>query len=325
MEMVLNIILLVAGFVALVKGADLFVDGSSSIAAIFKVPSVIIGLTIVALGTSAPELAVSTSAALKGSNEIALSNVVGSNIFNLLMVLGVCAVIKPLPITKVIKKRDFPLSIVVTAALFGVLALQMIGKVDFGAVKMSDNVSEVSRIIGISLLVLFIIYIVILIISAIKNKTEGEPTKTMSPLKSILFIIIGLALIIAGGQFVVNSAKFIAAAFGMSETLIGLTVVAFGTSLPELVTSIVASRKGENELAVGNVVGSNIFNMMFILGISAALHPITVNFACMTDFAILIVASIMVFIFALKNKITRAEGIVMILFYIATVVFAAVR
>lgn len=325
MEMVLNIILLVAGFVALVKGADLFVDGSSSIAAIFKVPSVIIGLTIVALGTSAPELAVSTSAALKGSNEIALSNVVGSNIFNLLMVLGVCAVIKPLPITKVIKKRDFPLSIVVTAALFGVLALQMIGKVDFGAVKMSDNVSEVSRIIGISLLVLFIIYIVVLIISAIKNKTEGEPTKTMSPLKSILFIIIGLALIIAGGQFVVNSAKFIAAAFGMSETLIGLTVVAFGTSLPELVTSIVASRKGENELAVGNVVGSNIFNMMFILGISAALHPITVNFACMTDFAILIVASIMVFIFALKNKINRVEGIVMILFYIATVVFAAVR
>ena len=325
MEMVLNIILLVAGFVALVKGADLFVDGSSSIAAIFKVPSVIIGLTIVALGTSAPELAVSTSAALKGSNEIALSNVVGSNIFNLLMVLGVCAVIKPLPITKVIKKRDFPLSIVVTAALFGVLALQMIGKVDFGAVRMSDNVSEVNRIIGISLLVLFIIYIVILIISAIKNKTEGEPTKTMSPLKSILFIIIGLALIIAGGQFVVNSAKYIAAAFGMSETLIGLTVVAFGTSLPELVTSIVASRKGENELAVGNVVGSNIFNMMFILGISAALHPITVNFACMTDFAILIVASIMVFIFALRNKINRVEGIVMILFYIATVVFAAVR
>jgi cation:H+ antiporter len=325
MEMVLNIILLVAGFVALVKGADLFVDGSSSIAAIFKVPSVIIGLTIVALGTSAPELAVSTSAALKGSNEIALSNVVGSNIFNLLMVLGVCAVIKPLPITKVIKKRDFPLSIVVTAALFGVLALQMIGKVDFGAVKMSDNVSEVSRIIGISLLVLFIIYIVILIISAIKNKTEGEPTKTMSPLKSILFIIIGLALIIAGGQFVVNSAKYIAAAFGMSETLIGLTVVAFGTSLPELVTSIVASKKGENELAVGNVVGSNIFNMMFILGISAALHPITVNFACMTDFAILIVASIMVFIFALRNKINRVEGIVMILFYIASVVFAAVR
>lgn len=325
MEMVLNIILLVAGFVALVKGADLFVDGSSSIAAIFKVPSVIIGLTIVALGTSAPELAVSTSAALKGSNEIALSNVVGSNIFNLLMVLGVCAVIKPLPITKVIKKRDFPLSIVVTAALFGVLALQMIGKVDFGAVKMSDNVSEVSRIIGISLVVLFIIYIIILIISAIKNKTEGEPTKTMSPLKSILFIIIGLALIIAGGQFVVNSAKFIAAAFGMSETLIGLTVVAFGTSLPELVTSIVASRKGENELAVGNVVGSNIFNMMFILGLSAALHPITVNFACMTDFAILIVATIMVFIFALKNKINRVEGIVMILLYIASVVFAAVR
>ena len=323
--MVLNIFLLVVGFVALIKGADLFVDGSSSIAAIFKVPSVIIGLTIVALGTSAPELAVSTSAALKGSNEIALSNVVGSNLFNLLMVLGVCAVIKPLPITKAIKKRDFPISIIVTAALFGVLALKMMGKIDLGTVKMYDNVSEVSRIIGIGLLVLFIIYIVFLVIAAIKNKTEGEKTNTMSPLKSVLFIIIGVALIIAGGQFVVNSAKFIAASFGMSETLIGLTVVAFGTSLPELVTSIVASRKGENELAVGNVVGSNIFNMMFILGISASLNPIPVNFACMTDFVILIVASIMVFIFALKDKINRPQGIVMILFYIATIVFAAVR
>ena len=325
MEMVLNIILLIAGFVALIKGADLFVDGSSSIAAIFKVPSVIIGLTIVALGTSAPELAVSTSAALKGSNEIALSNVVGSNLFNLLMVLGVCAVIKPVPITGVIKKRDFPVSIIVTAALFGVLALSMIGKIDFATVKMSDNVSEVSRLIGIALLVLFVAYIILLIVSAIKNKTEGEQTKTMSPLKSVVFIIIGVALIIAGGQFVVNSAKFIAASFGMSETLIGLTVVAFGTSLPELVTSIVASRKGENELAVGNAVGSNIFNMMFILGISAALHPISVNFACMIDFAILIVASIMVFIFALRNKINRIEGVIMMIFYIAAVVFAAVR
>ena len=219
MEMVLNIVLLIAGFVALIKGADIFVDGSSSLAAIFKVPSVIIGLTIVAMGTSAPELAVSTSAAIKGSNEIALSNVVGSNIFNLLMVLGVCAVIMPVPIDNIIKKRDFPINIAITIVLFGALALPLIGKLDFGSVQMSDNVSGVSRLIGIILLVAFIAYITMLIIAAKKNKVESEPTKTMSPLKSVLFILLGIALIIAGGQFVVNSAKFIAAAFGMSETL----------------------------------------------------------------------------------------------------------
>ena len=325
MEMVLNIFLLIAGFVALIKGADIFVDGSSSLAAIFKVPTVIIGLTIVALGTSAPELAVSTSAALKGSNEIALSNVVGSNLFNLLIVLGVCAVIKPVPVKGEIKKRDFPISVIVSILLFAALAFGMIGKVDFSTVKMTDNVSELTRIIGIILLVLFVAYIVMLIIAAKKNKTDEKPSKTMSPLKSVLFIIIGVALIIAGGQFVVNSAKYIAAAFGMSETLIGLTVVAFGTSLPELVTSIVASRKGENGLAIGNVVGSNIFNVMFILGVSATLHPIPVNFACMIDFAILIAASALVYIFTLTKKISRAEGIVMILIYISTIVFAALR
>ena len=325
MEMVLNIVLLIAGFVALIKGADIFVDGSSSLAAIFKVPSVIIGLTIVAMGTSAPELAVSTSAAIKGSNEIALSNVVGSNIFNLLMVLGVCAVIMPVPIDNIIKKRDFPINIAITIVLFGALALPLIGKLDFGSVQMSDNVSGVSRLIGIILLVAFIAYITMLIIAAKKNKVESEPTKTMSPLKSVLFILLGIALIIAGGQFVVNSAKFIAAAFGMSETLIGLTVVAVGTSLPELVTSVVASKKGENGLAVGNVVGSNIFNLLLILGVSSTVHPIPVNFACMIDFAILAVITTLVYVFSLTDKINRSEGIVMIMLYIGTVVFAALR
>ena len=325
MEMVLQIVLLILGFVALIKGADIFVDGSSSLAAIFKVPSVIIGLTIVALGTSAPELAVSTSAALKGSNEIALSNVVGSNLFNLLMVLGVCALIKPVPIDKVICRRDFPFSIITTLLLFVALGVGMIGHVAFGTVKMTDNVATVSRPIGIVSLLVFIGYIAMLVISAKKNKAEGEPVKTMSPLKSVLFILFGVALIIAGGQFVVNSAKYIAAAFGMSETLIGLTIVAVGTSLPELVTSVVAARKGENGLAVGNVVGSNIFNLLMILGVSAALHPIPVNFASMVDFAILIIASVMVYIFSLTKHINRGEGIVMILMYVATVVFAALR
>lgn len=325
MEMVLWVLLLIAGFVALIKGADLFVDGSSSVAAIFKVPSVIIGLTIVAMGTSAPELAVSTSAAIKGANEIALSNVVGSNLFNLLMVLGVCATISPIPIDDAIKKRDYPFMIIITALLFAALGICAVMTVDFSAVAMSDSVSKVSRPIGIALLVAFILYITVLIVSAKKNKSQGDPVKTMSLPKSILFILLGVALIVAGGQAVVESAKKIATAFGMSETLIGLTIVAMGTSLPELVTSVVAARKGENGLAVGNVVGSNIFNLLLILGVSATIHPISVNFASIIDFAILIVVSIVVWLFSLTKRINRGEGIVMILMYAATIVFAALR
>lgn len=325
MEMVLQIVLLIAGFFALVKGADLFVDGSSSLAAIFKVPSIIIGLTIVAMGTSAPELAVSTSAAINGSNEIAVSNVVGSNLFNLLMVLGVCALIKPLPLDDIIRKRDFPFSIIVTVLLFAALGVGVLKSADFATVKMSDNVTTLARWMGIGLLVIFAVYMIVLIRSAIKNKTEGESVKQMSPLKSVLYVLIGIALIVAGGHFVVESAKYIAAAFGMSETLIGLTIVAVGTSLPELVTSVVASRKGENGLAVGNVVGSNIFNLLLILGVSSTIHPISVNFASMVDFVILIATSILVYIFALTKKINRIEGIVMVLAYVATVVFAVLR
>lgn len=325
MEMVLQIVLLIAGFFALVKGADLFVDGSSSLAAIFKVPSIIIGLTIVAMGTSAPELAVSTSAAINGSNEIAVSNVVGSNLFNLLMVLGVCALIKPLPLDDIIRKRDFPFSIIVTVLLFAALGVGVLKSADFATVKMADNVTTLARWMGIGLMVIFAVYMIVLIRSAIKNKTEGESVKQMSPLKSVLYVLIGIALIVAGGHFVVESAKYIAAAFGMSETLIGLTIVAVGTSLPELVTSVVASRKGENGLAVGNVVGSNIFNLLLILGVSSTIHPISVNFASMVDFVILIATSILVYIFALTKKINRVEGIVMVLVYVATVVFAVLR
>lgn len=325
MEMVLQIVLLIVGFVALVKGADIFVDGSSSLAAIFKVPTVIIGLTIVAMGTSAPELAVSTSAALKGSNEIAFSNVIGSNLFNLLVVLGVCAVIKPVPIEKAIRKRDYPFAFLIELLLLAALSVTFFSKVDFSTVQMMDDVTIVSRPIGIGLLVLFTGYIALLIFSAIKNKTKGDSIKKMSPFKSMMFILLGAAMIIIGGQLVVNSAKYIAAACGMSETLIALTVIAVGTSLPELVTSIVASRKGENGLAVGNVVGSNIFNMLLILGVSSTVNPIAVNFASMIDFVILIVASVLVYIFALTNKIRRTEGIIMLLFYAATMTFAALR
>ena len=325
----LNILLLIVGFAALVKGADFFVDGSSALARTFKVPGVIIGLTIVALGTSAPELAVSTSAAIQGANEIALSNVVGSNIFNLLMVLGVCAIIRPIPIEKMILKRDFPLSIIVTAALFGVLAIPLFtGKAQWTA-PVSTVVSEVSRPIGIGLLVMLLVifaaYMAFLIYVSRKNPTEDDLAENMPVWNSLLLILIGLACIVIGGQLVVENAKSIAAAFGMSETLIGLTVVALGTSLPELVTSIVAARKGEHGMAVGNVVGSNIFNLMFILGISSTIHPVAVNLASVTDLAILVVISVAAYIFSLTNKISRIEGVLMVLMYIGTMAYAIIR
>lgn len=318
-------VLLVVGFIALIKGADLFVDGSSGLAKNFRVPGVVIGLTIVAMGTSAPELAVSTSAALKGANEIALSNVIGSNIFNLLVVLGICAVIHPMPIDKTIIKRDFPISIGITVLTLIAVGAPFLISGNIAEAKMSDNIGEVSRIYSIILLVMFVSYIAMLIISARKDPQEEDGSEPRPLWQCILLILVGVACIIAGGQFVVNSAKAIAVGFGVSETLIGLTIVALGTSLPELVTSIVASRKGENGLAVGNVVGSNIFNILFILGVSCTIHPIAVNFASLIDMAVLIAVSLMTLIFAGSKNIGRVRGAVMVAVYIADVVFAVLR
>ena len=310
---VLYLLLLVAGFAALMKGADLFVDGSSALAGNFKISKVIIGLTIVAMGTSAPELAVSTSAALQESNEIALSNVVGSNIFNLLFVLGICAIIYPVPVDKVILKRDIPISIVITVLLLLMTSSGVLFNKDFLQFKMNDIAGDVSRLTGIILLVVFFCYIFYLITDAGRKRTEEEEPEENIPLwKCSVLILFGLVLIIGGGQAVVYGAKAVAQVFGMSETLIGLTIVAVGTSLPELVTSVVAARKGETGLAVGNVVGSNIFNILFILGISSAIHPIGV--------------SILVFLFSMKGKvINRIEGIIMLLIYAADMVFAVIR
>lgn len=325
MEILLSCLLLVVGFVALIKGADFFVDGSSGLAANFKVPGVIIGLTIVAMGTSAPELAVSTSAALAGSNEIALSNVVGSNIFNLLGVLGICALIHPIPIDKTIMKRDYPISVGISLLTLIAVGLGFVISGNFAETGMLDNVGEVSRPYGIILLVLFVSYIVMLIMQARKNRQQEEATKPMPIWKCILLILVGLACIIVGGELVVDNAKKIAAAAGMSETLIGLTIVAIGTSLPELVTSIVASKKGENGLAVGNVVGSNIFNILFILGVSSTIHPIAVNLASVLDLAIMIVVSVITYLFAKSGKLGRPAGAAMVALYAADVVFAIVR
>ena len=304
---------LVVGFVLLIKGADLFVEGSSSVAKIFKVPTVIIGLTIVAMGTSAPETSVSISAALQGANEIAVSNVVGSNFFNLLVVVGVCALLQPINITKSLIKRDYPYSIFATVLI---LAFLVIGLFVSGQ-------PQLTRIDGIILLAAFVFYLVILIrftlISiATGHKVDVEEVKTRSLPVSIIFIVIGLAGVIYGGDFVVNSATAIAKTFGMSNTLIGLTIVAIGTSLPELVTSIVAAKKGEADLALGNVIGSNIFNLLLVLGISSTVHTIKVEFDSIIDTSLLLIVNVVVLAIVLKKKssIGKGVGVFMILMYV---------
>ena len=323
--LVLYIIILIAGFAALIKGADIFVDGSASLARNFRVPSLIIGLTIVALGTSAPELAVSTAAAIQKSNEIALSNVIGSNTFNLLCVLGVCAVIHPVPVEPNILKRDYPVSIVSTVFVLITVGYEFL-YFRLPASDMNAIVGTVSRPVGILLISAFVVYIIYLILNAKKHPVQEETEKNISTGKCLLLIVIGIAMIVCGGEAVVYSAKVLARTMGMSETLIGLTIVAVGTSLPELVTSIVAARKGQTELAVGNVIGSNIFNLMFILGISASINPVTVNLASVCDLIILLGVSVLTLFFSVSSRrIGRPEGIVMLAIYISDVLFAVVR
>lgn len=316
---VLVYVYLVIGFVLLIKGADFFVDGASAVAKLLKVPSVVIGLTIVAMGTSAPEAAVSITAGLSGSNEIAISNVIGSNIFNLLMVIGVCAAIKAFATDMEILKRDMPVNIGATVCL---LIFLLDGKL--------------SRIEGAIFLVALIIYLICVVRSALeKRKTnaddgaEKEEKKLTVPM-IILFILGGLIAIVWGGDLVVDNAQRIALSFGMSPMLVGLTIVALGTSLPELVTSIVASRKGESGLALGNAIGSCLFNVLFILGMSSVLSPITLTGSgvveSITDTAILIVVTVLMLIFsATGKKVSRAEGIIYICLYAAYMAFAILR
>lgn len=302
-------LLLLVGFVLLVKGADFFVEGSSSLAKIMKVPSVIIGLTIVAMGTSAPEASVSINAALTGNNDIAISNVVGSNIFNGLVVVGICAFLASFKTNPDILKRDMPLNIVLTMIL---CFMFMDGKL--------------SRIEGLILLAGMAAYIVSMIYSALKNRETDEDCKVLSLPKSIVFMAGGLAAVIFGGDLVVDNACVIATNFGVSQNFIGLTIIAIGTSLPELVTSIVATRKGDSSLALGNAVGSNIFNILFILGMSAAISPLTVLGESMIDCVILLVSAIILFVFAkTKKSMCRWEGAACILLYVVYTVYLFIR
>jgi cation:H+ antiporter len=318
----LAILFLVIGFVFLVKGADIFVEGSSSIAKKFKVPSIIIGLTIVAMGTSLPEAAVSVTASIADKNALAVSNVIGSNIFNLMMVIGVCAIMTPVAVNKATLKRDFPFSVICAILL---LVLGLIGPMSLGHAD------------GVIFLILFAGFIGLMIRSAMKASKEGnavaseeieaaEEIKIMPVWKSLLFIVIGAVGIIIGGDVVVDSASNIAAKFGMSQTLIGLTIVSVGTSLPELVTSIVAARKNEVDMALGNAIGSNIFNILFVLGIAGAISPMAFLTENVIDIVILLVFSLIVWLFAwTKKEIKRGEGLIMVLLYVLYVVYICMR
>ncbi len=292
-------LLLIVGFVLLVKGADFFVSGASSVAKALKVPSVIIGLTIVAMGTSAPETAVSITASLGGNNGISLGNIIGSNIFNLLMVIGISAVIIPFNSDKEILKRDMLWNIAITVLLL---------------VLIFDG--SLSRLDGVILLAGIAAYLTVVVRSALKNRVEDNSDEKVSVPKAVVFILGGLAAIVFGGDLVVDNASLIAKSLGMSDTLVGLTIVAIGTSLPELVTSIVAAKKGDSGLALGNAVGSCIFNILFILGIASTIAPMTADYEIIADVCILIFVSIVTYIFARsKERVSRFEGLLCVLIY----------
>ncbi|HBI92131.1 MAG TPA: sodium:proton exchanger [Terrisporobacter glycolicus] len=310
---------LLIGFLLLIKGADFFVEGSSSIAKKFNIPSLIIGLTIVAFGTSAPEAAVSITAAIRGQNEMAIANVVGSNIFNILFVVGVTAMIKPIYVQKSTILKEFPF-LLLSSIVLAILAY------DVWFQGYNENI--LTRADGLIFIALFIIFIYYLIDMAINrnDETSEENYKVMPLSKSILLSIGGLLGIIIGGNFVVNSASDIAMSLGMSENLVGLTIVAIGTSLPELATSIVAAKKGESDIAIGNAVGSNIFNILFVLGVSSCISNVPVQAEAFTDMFVMIVSTIIVYVLAISNrKINKVEGMIISLLYIAYFVFIIYR
>ncbi len=311
--MFLNIILLIVGFVLLIKGADVFVDGASNTAQNFRVSKMLIGLTIIAFGTSAPEFAVSVSALASGNTDVVLGNVIGSCILNILLILGIAAVIRPIKVQTNTVRKELPLCLLVSTLLAVLFVDVFLG---------GGEVNQITRADAIVLLLFFAVFLYYLVALALqsRNKSEQAVEKPKMRLgKSLLFVAIGLVGIIVGSQLVVNSSTAIATAIGWSERLIAMTIVAFGTSLPELVTTVVAARKNEQDLAVGNIIGSNIFNICIVLGIPVAIFgTVTAGGFQMLDIIMLISSAAMLFIFAATSKkITRAEGIVMLLAFAA--------
>lgn len=316
-------ILFVVGFVLLIAGADFLVNGASSIAKRNRIPELVIGLTIVSFGTSMPELIVNLLASFDGSSEIAIGNVFGSNIANVLLILGVAALIKPLPIQKSIYFTEIPISLVATF---------MVGFLANAALFDPNGGLALSQLDGIILLFFFGLFMAYIYVISRTKQEMGELTDSeidvMPKMKSILYIIGGSVGLFLGGMWVVDGAIQIATDFGLSQTFIGLTVVAIGTSLPELVTSAVAAKKGQADMAVGNVIGSNIFNLLWILGLSASINPLPFDIVTNTDILMVIAASTLL-IFAViigkKPRIDRWEGAVFVVVYISYIVYLVYR
>ena len=315
----MSFILLIIGFFFLIKGADLFVEGAASIAKKFNVPSMVIGLTIVAMGTSAPEAAVSITSSLAGQNDMSVANVIGSNFFNILVVLGVSSIIATLPVEKNTIKKDTPFLLLVSGLLL-LFGLDL----------------RIGRIEGLILLAFFAYFLVNTVKTA-KNSSsdtkeeaaitaEAEEVVEFSLPKTILLSLIGIAGIVLGGDMVVDSATKIATSFGMSANLVGLTIVAVGTSLPEFVTSIVAIKKGETEIAIGNVIGSNLFNILLVLGLATTIKPIVISMFALFDIVFMVIITLILYFFMKKNnKLVKSQGFILLALYIAYMAYTIMR
>jgi cation:H+ antiporter len=312
----LNALLLIVGFVLLIFGADKLVDGASALARKYNIPNIVIGLTIVAFGTSAPELVVNVFAAVSGNTEMMLGNVLGSNIFNALGILGICAVMAPLAVKRNTTWIEIPL------AFLAAVVIMVIAN-DVFLDKNASNITTRSE--GVMLLFFFVIFLVYnLQVAKSGRATEDIETKELAMLKSLLFIVFGLTGLVIGGRMIVTSAVEIAQLMGISERIIALTIVAVGTSLPELATSVVAVRKGNTDIAIGNVVGSNIFNIFFIYGVSTIIAPSVISATSQIDILVNILASLLLFFFIFTGKgrkLERWEGILFLFMYVAYLVF----
>jgi cation:H+ antiporter len=309
--MVLPVILIIIGFILLIKGADFLVEGSSNIAKKFHIPEILIGLTIVSIGTSMPELFVSVTSAIQGRSDMAMGNVIGSNVCNLLLILGLSTVIKPVKFQKETRLIEIPLCLTLTI-IFMTLC------------NTGEGISRTEAIILLILFALFIIYTIIMGKNADKFDKEaqnirGEDTTNISMLKSIIYVILGVIALKFGGDLTVDNSVIIANHFGISEQIISLTILAIGTSLPELVTSVTAAFKGNSDIAIGNIIGSNIFNMLLIIGTASIINPITYNIKYNIDMTVLIAGTVLLSLFPIippKNEMNRGNGLVYLVFYV---------
>lgn len=308
--MILEVVLIVLGFILLIKGADFLVDGSSNIAKKFHIPEIIIGLTIVSIGTSMPELFVSITSAIDGYPDMAVGNVIGSNLCNLLLILGLSAIIKCVEFKKETRLIEIPMTLVITIILY----------------VMCNIGTDITRIEGIVLIVLFIWFIGYTIYMGKKGEkfnpettvVEMKDVGKINVLKSVILVVIGIVALKFGGDFVVDNSVVLAKALGISEKIISLTIIAIGTSLPELVTSVTAAIKGDSDIAIGNILGSNIFNILLILGVSAIIKPITYSVSYNNQILVLIIGTILLALFPFigqKNKMTRSNGFVYLIIY----------